>query len=114
MTVQAAQQNGSSLPLTYHQDQLTYGKHQWAVSYLFFTSIWLVKGAFLAFYNDLTAKLPWYRKAWMAIIVFTIVTYVGSLLAYGLLNGLRFGDKDHKNQSIRYQFAADFTTDVLS
>lgn len=114
MTVQAVQLGVTSTPPHYHESLLTYGKYQWGVSYLFFTSIWLVKGTFLAFYDDLTSKLPWYRRAWMAIIVFTVLTYIGSLLAYGLLNGLKLGDKDHKNQAIRYQFAADFTTDVLS
>ena len=43
----------------------------------------------------------------------TILTYIGSLFAYGFLDGLKF-ETDLRNEAIIYQFSADFTTDVLS
>ena len=72
-----------------------------------------MKGSFLAFYDSLTQRLPFYRRAWWAIIVLTILTYIGSLFAYGFLDGLKF-ETSLRNEAIIYQFTADCTTDILS
>ena len=90
-----------------------YAKYQWAGAYLFFTGVWSVKGSFLAFYDDLTRRLPRYRRAWWAVIVITGLTYIGSLLAFAFLNGIRLTTTS-RNESIKYQFAADLVTDLLS
>lgn len=90
-----------------------YAKYQWADAYLFFTSIWAVKGSFLAYYDDLTKRLTTFRRFWWAAIVFTILTYIGSLFAYAFLDGVQFKET-LKNEAIKYQFAADLSTDVIS
>ena len=86
---------------------------QWAVAYLFFTAIWAMKGAFLAFYDGLTQRLPAYRRAWWFAIVFTIVTYIGALFAYAFLIGLKV-QKGFHNRAINYGFSVDLVTDVFS
>ena len=91
----------------------SYAKYQWADAYLFFTSIWAVKGSFLAYYDDLTKRLTTFRRFWWAAIVFTILTYIGSLFAYAFLNGTQFKES-LKNEAIKYQFSADLSTDVIS
>ena len=90
-----------------------YAKYQWAVAYLFFTGIWAVKGSFLAYYDDLTKRLTSFRRAWWVTILFTILTYIGSLFAYAFLDGVKF-KTNLKNEAIKYQFAADLSTDVFS
>lgn len=97
-----------------HFEDLTrqFAKYQWAGAYLFFTSIWSVKGSFLAFYDDMTKRLPPYRRYWWVAIVITVLTYIGSLLAYAFLDGVRFTNNS-KNEAIKYQFSADLITDLL-
>lgn len=102
-----------SKPSHYQATANTYAKYQWADAYLFFTGIWAVEGSFLAYYDDLTKRLATFRRAWWAIIVFTIITYVGSLSAYAFLDGVRF-KTNLKNEAIKYQFSADLCTDALS
>ena len=91
----------------------SYAKYQWADAYLFFTGIWAVKGSFLAYYDDLTKRLTTFRRIWWATIIFTILTYVGSLFAYAFLDGVHF-KKNLRNEAIKYQFSADLSTDVFS
>ena len=91
----------------------SYAKYQWVDAYLFFTSIWAVKGSFLAYYDDLTKRLTIFRRFWWATIVFTILTYIGSLFAYAFLDGFQFRES-LRNEAIKYQFAADLSTDVIS
>ena len=100
-------------PVNYDRIEDSYAKYQWAVAYLFFTGIWAVKGSFLAFYDRLTQRLTFYRRAWWATIVITILTYIGSLFAYAFLDGINFRT-NLKNDAIQYEFAADVTTDILS
>ena len=100
-------------PPDWEQIAARYAKTQWGLAYIFFTGTWAVKGSFLAFYDSLTRRLPFYRRAWWAIVVLTILTYIGSLFAYGFLDGLKF-ETSLRNEAIIYQFSADFTTDVLS
>ncbi|KAL8822608.1 MAG: hypothetical protein Q9191_006660, partial [Dirinaria sp. TL-2023a] len=97
-----------------HFENLThrFAKYQWAGAYLFFTGIWSVKGSFLAFYDDLTKRLPLYRRGWWVTIVITVLTYIGSLLAYAFLDGVRLTNNS-KNEAIKYQFSADLITDLL-
>ena len=91
----------------------SYAKYQWVDAYLFFTSIWAVKGSFLAYYDDPTKRLTIFRRFWWAAIVFTILTYIGSLFAYAFLDGFQFRES-LRNEAIKYQFAADLSTDVIS
>ena len=100
-------------PPDFQAVRVNVAKYYWIEAYLFFTGIWAVKGSFLAYYDSLTQRLPWYRRAWWVTTAITILTYIGSLLAYGFLNGLQF-KTNPKNRAINYQFSADFVTDVLS
>ena len=103
----------ASKPHDYEKIADSYAKYQWADAYLFFTGIWAVKGSFLAFYDGLTNRLTYYRRAWWATIVITILTYIGCLFAYAFLAGPKF-KTSLKNEAIKYQFSADVSTDVLS
>ena len=100
-------------PSHYQATADSYAKYQWADAYLFFTSIWAVKGSFLAYYEDLTKRLTTIRRAWWATIVFTILTYIGSLFAYAFLDGVHF-KTNLRNEAIKYQFSADLSTDIFS
>lgn len=101
-----------SKPFHYQEIVNSYVKYQWAGAYLFFTGLWAVKGSFLAYYDDLTKRLTIFRRAWWVTIGFTILTYVGCLFAYAFLDGNNFKTK-LKNEAIKYQFAADLSTDVF-
>ena len=102
-----------SKPSHYQETAESFAKYQWAVAYLFFTGILSVKGSFLAYYDDLTKRLTTFCRAWWATIVFTILTYIGSLFAYAFLDGVKFRN-NLKNEAIKYQFSADLSTDVFS
>ena len=111
--IQSVQIDHLPKPSQYQEVADSYAKYQWADAYLFFTGIWAVKGSFLAYYDDLTKRLTLFRRAWWATIAFTILTYIGSLFAYAFLDGVHV-KKNLKNEAIKYQFAADLTTDVFS
>lgn len=111
--VQAVRTEHHPKPPDFEQASSLYARYQWAVAYLFFTGIWAVKGSFLAFYDKLTQRLPRMRRAWWIGIIITVLTYIGSLFAYALLDGLKF-KKSLRNKAINYQFAADLTTDAIS
>ena len=111
--IQSVQFDHHPKPSHYQQVADTYAKYQWANAYLFFTGIWSVKGSFLAYYDDLTKRLTPFRRAWWTTIVFTILTYIGSLFAYAFLDGVHV-KTNLKNEAIKYQFAADLSTDVFS
>ena len=103
------------MPRPPHFDDLatSFARYQWADAYLFFTAVWAIKGSFLAYYDGLTQRLTYYRRAWWCVIVLTILTYIGTLFAYAFLNGVRI-KTEHRNESIKYQFSVDITTDILS
>ena len=112
-TIQNVRINHQAKPSDYQAIADSYAKYQWADAYLFFTGIWAVKGSFLAYYDDLTKRLISFRRAWWVTIVFTILTYIGSLFAYAFLDGINF-KMNLRNEAIKYQFAADLSTDILS
>ena len=111
--IQSVQFDHHPKPSHYQQVADTYAKYQWANAYLFFTVIWAVKGSFLAYYDDLTKRLTPFRRAWWATVAFTTLTYIGSLFAYAFLDGLHI-KTNLRNEAIKYQFAADLSTDVFS
>ena len=100
-------------PLHFEELAHQFKRYQWAGAYLFFTGIWCVKGSFLAFYDDLTSRLPPYRRVWWVAIIVTVATYIGSLLAHAFLDGIRLTTSS-RNEAIKYQFSADLFTDVFS
>ncbi|KAI4161994.1 MAG: hypothetical protein LQ342_004442 [Letrouitia transgressa] len=110
--VQAVRTEHRQKPPDFERITKLYAHYQWAIAYLFFTGIWAVKGSFLAFYDQLTQRLPRARRAWWIAIIITVLTYIGSLFAYAFLNGNQF-KQSLRNKGINYQFAADMTTDVI-
>ena len=111
--IQEVQINHHAEPSHYQAIADSYAKYQWADTYISFTGIWAVKGSFLAYYDDLTKRLSSFRRAWWATIVFTILTYIGNLFAYAFLDGFHF-KTNLGNEVIKYQFAADLSTDFFS
>ncbi|KAL9034923.1 MAG: hypothetical protein Q9214_006824 [Letrouitia sp. 1 TL-2023] len=110
--VQAVRTEHHPKPPDFERTTKLFAHYQWAIAYLFFTGIWAIKGSFLAFYDQLTQRLPHVRRAWWIAIIFTVLTYIGSLFAYAFLNGNQF-KQSLRNKGINYQFAADLTTDVI-
>ncbi len=113
LEVQSVQKDHQKPPPGFQKKTLTFAHVQWAVAYLYFTAIWAVKGSFLTFYDKLTQRLKWFRRAWWATIVITVLSYVGSLIAYAFLNGISYATST-KNEAIRYQFSVDLATDIFS
>ncbi|KAL9609935.1 MAG: hypothetical protein Q9167_005331 [Letrouitia subvulpina] len=111
--VQAVRTEHRQKPPDFERITKLYAHYQWAIAYLFFTGIWAIKGSFLAFYDQLTQRLPNIRRAWWIAIIITVLTYIGSLFAYAFLNGNQFS-QSLRNKGINYQFAADFTTDMIT
>ena len=112
-TYQDVQINHSPKPFNYQAVGDSFAMYQWAVAYLYFTGIWAVKGSFLVYYDDLTKRLVAFRRAWWIAIGITILTYIGSLFAYAFLDATNFRT-NLKNEAIKYQFAADLSTDIFS
>ena len=111
--IQSVQIDHHRKPPDFRKKQLLYAHYQWAIAYFFFTGVWAIKASFLAFYNPLTRRLPLMRRAWYAATGFTALTYVGVLVASGLLNGNHFS-ASLKNKGINVHFACDLSTDVVS
>ena len=112
-TVQAVIVDHIKKPANYAKITDAYAKYQWANAYLYFTGLWAVKGSFLAFYHGLTQRLTYYRLAWWVTVVYTALTFIGSLLAYGFLDGSHY-KSNTKNEAIKYNFSVDLTTDIFS
>ncbi|KAL9086186.1 MAG: hypothetical protein Q9165_007251 [Trypethelium subeluteriae] len=102
-------------PSNFESLESKFEKAQWAIAYAYFTGLWVTKAVFLVCYWKLTEDLKTYRRAWYALVTFTVLTYIGCLVAYPLLNYVKHPDvASFKTLSIKYQFAADLSTDILS
>ncbi len=64
-----------------------YLRFQFPIVILFWTVLWSVKAAFLALYWRLFRDLPWYRRAWFALAVFTFLAYGGCVTTLALSCG---------------------------
>lgn len=113
LQVQAVQLGHHKPPPGFAARALTFSHFQWAIAYLWITGVWAVKGSFLAFYDGLTQRLLWYRRAWYVAIVLTILTYMGFLFCYAFLDGRQL-KQGPRSEAIYYQFSVDIVTDVLS
>lgn len=58
-----------------------YVRYEFVIIGLFWTVTWCVKGAFLSLYWRLFEGLPAYRKMWVVVVVFTVLSYVGCWIA---------------------------------
>ena len=68
--------------LMYHGNK--YVRYEFASIGLFWTILWGVKASFLTLYWKLFEGLRTYKRWWMAVVVFTALTYVGCWLASAL------------------------------
>ena len=78
-------------PPNYENIAATFEKLQWAIAYVYFTGLWAVKSVFLVCYEKLTKELKYFRQAWYVLLVYVVLTYVGCLIAYPLLNWNQHG-----------------------
>jgi glucan phosphoethanolaminetransferase (alkaline phosphatase superfamily) len=103
-----------------------YLRFQFPITILFWTVLWSVKAAFLALYWRLFRDLPWYRRAWYVLAVFTFLVYGGCVVTLALSCGpdirnfFRFAQcagPEHvwtSNFSVYYSTASDVFTDLCS
>ncbi|CAG8297953.1 unnamed protein product [Penicillium salamii] len=56
---------------------LHYLCYEFAISGIFWTILWSVKGSFLALFWMVSDGLPVYRRAWWAVVVFACLAYLG-------------------------------------
>ena len=101
-----------------------YLRYQFPIVILFWTVLWSVKAAFLALYWRLFRDLPWYRRAWFVLAVFTFLAYGGCVTTLALSCGpdvrnfFAFnkcaGAKNvwSSNFSVYFSTAVDVLTDV--
>lgn len=55
-------------------------KLQFAFMIVFWTSLWCIKFSFLLFYHNLFVGIQGYMRWWWGVVIFSIMTYVASLL----------------------------------
>ncbi|KAI9711452.1 MAG: hypothetical protein M1828_001910 [Chrysothrix sp. TS-e1954] len=115
------------LPADFYSVTTKYLRLQFALIVLFWSCLWAVKGAFLAFYKTLfdNGFLGWQKVAWWIVAVFCFVSYAGNwplqFLACTPFNdyftiGKCETPRDLKisNASLYYSTAVDIFCDVLS
>jgi hypothetical protein len=59
-----------------------YLKCQFVSTMLFWSSLWMVKASFLAFFWRLTHQLHAVRNVWWAVAVVTALSYIGCVITY--------------------------------
>ncbi|KAI9817002.1 MAG: hypothetical protein M1826_001698 [Phylliscum demangeonii] len=98
----------------------TYLKVQFALTLLFWTGLWAVKFSFLAFFYKLGQGLRAQRIAWMLVVVFTALAFVGCLISYPIAcSSFKAGDCNDQLHvqrsliSLRYSTAIDILSDAL-
>lgn len=102
--VQGVQFAGLRKPKDFEHETKKFDDLQWAISNIFFSGLWSVKGSFLAFYKELTEGLPAHRRAWWFIVVVTVLTYVGAIVGFALWNRVLVGRQscqDHQPLNLR-------------
>ncbi|KAL6230289.1 hypothetical protein BDW75DRAFT_244937 [Aspergillus navahoensis] len=60
---------------------LEYVQYMFAIIGLFWSVLWSVKAAFLALFWAMTNNLPYYRRWWASIVIFTFASYAGCWFA---------------------------------
>ncbi|KAK9851057.1 hypothetical protein MYU51_011255 [Penicillium brevicompactum] len=67
--------NPTGIDIEHHV--LHYLCYEFAISGIFWTILWSVKGSFLALFWMISDGLPVYRRAWWGVVVFACLAYVG-------------------------------------
>lgn len=73
-------------PPHFTETTTAFAKLQYANVYMWFTTLWLVKGCFLIYIRDMTEGLHRHRQAWWCVVLLTILTYLGCIILYPILN----------------------------
>ena len=67
---------------TFMADSTYYLKSQFASTMLFWSILWAVKASFLMYFRTLTGLMRPIRLAWWAVVIFTFLAYIGSMISY--------------------------------
>ncbi|KAK0251910.1 hypothetical protein LTR91_006460 [Friedmanniomyces endolithicus] len=96
-----------------------YLKCQLASTILFWSCLWSVKASFLAFFRQLSEGLLWPRRAWWAVTIVTLMSFLGSIVTYPVsCTSFVFGQCQAPENisrsliSLRFSTAVDVITDV--
>lgn len=105
---------------TFFADSSYYLKLQFALTMLFWSCLWAVKGCFLAFFYRLTTGVQYCRIAWWVTVVITVLSYAGCVLSYPLsCSSFVLGECEKPINlsrslvSLRYSTAVDIITDAM-
>ena len=105
------------MPTDFYSTTTKYLRIQFALIVLFWTCLWAVKAAFLAFYKTLfdNGFLGWQKVAWWIVVVFTFLSYVVNwplqflacqpFMSYFVIGELLLGSKAFAN---RYTMLTNF------
>ncbi|CAG7928988.1 unnamed protein product [Penicillium olsonii] len=106
---------------------LRYLCYEFAMSGIFWTILWSVKGSFLALFWMVSDGLPVYRRVWWAVVVFSCLGYIGcwvvlvytchppsSYFKYGEGQCGKPVDFNGFTIAISYSTAVDILTDLLA
>jgi hypothetical protein len=102
-----------------------YLRYEFPIVILFWTVLWCVKAGFLALYFKLFRELPFYRRAWYILAIFTFLAYGGCLITLctscgHISNFFKFNqcgkprDVWASNLSVYYSTVIDVFTDLCS
>lgn len=106
---------GREQPTTEFGQRVSYYlKCQFASTILFWACLWSVKGAFLAFFFQLTKLLIWPRRAWWAITTITVLAFVGTVITYPLSCTSFTLGKHPQFETLKHLTNTDFRRSVLT
>lgn len=95
------------------------------VQFFFWLTLWTVKWSLLFMFRRLTEGLPEYNKVWWAVLVFSILTFIGACVSnFTSCSSLQAWftagqcatprDARAKEISLWFSLAGDLATDLLS
>ncbi|KAL7929244.1 hypothetical protein V8C35DRAFT_315898 [Trichoderma chlorosporum] len=94
------------------------------VQFFFWLTLWMVKWSLMCMFKNLTDGLPIYNKIWWAVLVFSILTFIGCCISnFTSCSSLHAWftagecstprDARAKNISLWFSLAVDLATDLL-
>lgn len=107
------------------EDLVVMLKEFFVVQFFFWLTLWAVKWSLLFLFKRLTHGLPLYNKVWWAILIFSILTFIGCCISnFTSCSSMRAWftaeecstprDARAKAISLWFSLAADLSTDLLS
>ncbi|KAL6721081.1 hypothetical protein ACLMJK_000181 [Lecanora helva] len=92
---------------SFMSDASEFLKLQYALTMLYWSTLWAVKACFLAFFHRLVKGLKYCRWAWWATVVITALSYAGCVITYPV------SCTSFVIVSLRYSTAVDLITDAM-